>query len=158
MILLSDFVMLSGILITYAWGYALWACRSGVVMSSSWTLCTERAAEAITQQREFLNAAPLNPLTSPSRQMLVWLQSPHTLCSILSLQTEAHSPLWLELTRAPHTHTLCVGQSMGLSLPKTFTHSQKVAPTSCYKGNSRGNLTVGVALLNLYMESPEDVH
>lgn len=51
-----------------------------------------------------------------------WLQSSHTLHSILSLQTETRSPL-------SGPHSLCVGQIMGLCSPKTFhIHTKQLLP------------------------------
>lgn len=116
-----------------------------IVVSYFWaplTCCrTHCTAVRVVECSPLLLPNPPSDKSSP--HIRPWLQSSHTLHSILSLQTEARSPL-------SGPHSLCVGQSSGLSAHTRHSHTHEAAPASWCKGNSRGKLADGAASLNLW--------
>lgn len=118
------------IVVSYFWAQLYTLQNSLTSSESCWMWCPPLLSSP--------NHPPSHPpfwqkLSSES----VWLQSSHTLHSILSLQTEGPVPLppspWVNPTLS-----LCVGQSEGPCSPKTFIQTHKAVPASWCKGNSRG--------------------
>lgn len=129
----------------HAWVCAVHGSGSGsnTVVSYFWVHTLQKSMHS-SESCWMPHPLPLPFLTKGS-PLLVWLQSSHTLFSILSLQTEAHSP-WVDSALTVWAREKGPRLTQGIC---TCTHAHNAGPASWCKGNSRGNLPDGAASVNL---------